>query len=263
LAGRPSHDSSIEIVPAAIENGRVVFAGLDADTGSAIDGGKLVIFRGAFSTAQMLDLRRLVCLWGDATPAFASERSASVPGLNFHRIDDADHPTSLPHVFHQYGFGTLADLPPQLREPLKSVVEPLIDLENRLAGTNLRAAPEGLRIKVMRHPRGGGHIAPHTHPYWPQKVAIFLNMSVLGTDYFSGDTRFKLGGRWLSAEDVFECGDMLAWRYDLPHCVAPVDPDAALSWKDDDGLWVLAPEMIEAHGRSKVAGTHADPSSAI
>ena len=219
-----------------------------------LEGRSIVVFRNVFATDDMLELRRLVRSWGDATPAFPNDRSAGIPGLNFHRIDDSSHRTTLVHIFHQYGFGTLAALQAPLRPLLERVSGTLIDLQNRLAGTAMRAAPDSLRIKIIRHPRGGGMIAPHTHPYLPQKVAVFLNMSVPDRDYRSGDTRFKLAGRWISTREVFGCGDVLAWRYDLVHDIQPVDPGEPLSWTGDDGLWILAPEMVEAHGRSKQVG---------
>jgi hypothetical protein len=260
-AGAAADEALVRAVPAELRDGRIAFAGSDAQFGEMLEGRSLVIFRNVFATEDMLELRRLVRSWGDATPAFPNDRSAGIPGLNFHRIDDSSHRTTLAHIFHQYGFGTLAALEAPLRPLLGRVSEALIDLQNRLAGTALRAAPDSLRIKIIRHPRGGGMIAPHTHPYLPQKVAVFLNMSVPGIDYDSADTRFKLAGRWISTRKVFGCGDVLAWRYDAVHDIPPVDAGEPLSWDGDDGLWILAPELVESHGHSKVVGDTAASSA--
>jgi hypothetical protein len=247
--------AGLRIVPAVLRDGRIESPAVEADGGAVAAGRSILVFRGAFSEAEMLGLRRAVRQWGDATEAFPNDRSASLPGLNFHRIDPEGHPSWLKHVFHQYGFSDPESLPAPLAGALRSVAGAMVDLQNRLAGTDLRLAPDALRVKVIRHPRGGGMIAPHRHPFLPQKVATFLNLSEPGRDYRNGDARFRLGGRWVSTTETFRCGDVLAWRYDLVHDIPPVDPDAPLDWTADDGLWILAPENVESHAHSNAVET--------
>ena len=107
--------------------------------------------------------------------------------------------------------------------------------------------------RVGRHPRGGGHLVPHRHPYLPQKVAIFLNLSEPGVDYASGAAVFRNAGGWVDTFADFRCGDLLAWRYDLVHGISAVEPEAPLTWEGDDGLWIAAMERFEAHPHSSVA----------
>ena len=97
----------------------------------------------------------------------------------------------------------------------------MLIFQNELAGTCFRLEGDGFRTKVMRHPRGGGYLVAHRHPYLPQRVALFLNLSEPREDYFNGGARFKANGSWISTFEHFRIGDVLAWRYDMVHEVAP------------------------------------------
>ena len=242
-----------EIVPVKQANGIVAAEHDGSSWREAIDRGKIVIFRGALAPDAMVALRRSLLAWGAAAPPIPVGVSASQPGLDFHRLDDGTAPTTLPHIFHQFGFATGASLPAPLAAEVRAMRHLLLDWQNRLAGTVFDRDDADFRFKAMRHPRGGGHLVSHRHPYLPQKVAIFVNLSEPGRDYASGAALFRNASGWVDTFADFRCGDLLAWRYDLVHGVSPVEPEAPLSWAGDDGLWIAAMERFEAHPHSHVA----------
>jgi len=218
-----------------------------------LQGGKIVIFRGAFDPGEMASLRRALLDWGEATPPIPPGVSASQPGLDFHRIDDGTAPTTMPHIFHQFGVAAGGRLPGPLAEEVRRLRHALLDWQNRLAGTDFDLDDPDFRFKAMRHPRGGGHLVSHRHPYLPQKVALFLNLSEPGKDYASGAALFRNASGWVDTHEDFRCGDLLAWRYDLVHGVSAVEPESPLRWDGDDGFWIAAMERFEAHPHSAVA----------
>jgi hypothetical protein len=247
-----SSPGGVTIVGAALSGGRIIADGDLDQHRSALDQQRLLIFRGAFDPAEMVALRRAVQAWGEATEEFPRGKSASVPDINFHRRDDGTAPTSMPHIFHQYGFGNLAALPTALREKLETISAALLDFQNELAGTDFKLKGDTFRTKLMRHPRGGGFLVPHRHPYLPQRVSLFLNMSEPGVDYVSGGVSYRSSGGWIVPSDDYRLGDILAWRYDMIHDVRPVDPNEPLTWEGDDGFWIYALEMDEIHKASSV-----------
>jgi hypothetical protein len=215
---------------------------------------QLVIFRGAFTQQEMVELRRDILAWGEEHGAWPQGVPASKESINFHRVDDGKISGRMAHIFHQFGIGA----PDELTEPLKGKVAKLraetFDLQNRLAGTDFDLDAPEFRTKAIRHPRGGGYLVPHAHPYLPQKIAIFLNASEPGEDYHSGGARFRRSdGEWINTHDDFRSGDLLAWRYSMVHETSPIDSDAGVNWDNDDGFWIMAIEYVAAHEGSEVA----------
>jgi hypothetical protein len=179
--------------------------------------------------------------------------------LNFHRLDDGSAATTIPHIFHQFGFGSVAELPGDLASTLTRIGSALLHFQNELAGTRFALHGDGFRTKIMRHPRGGGFLARHRHPYLPQRVSLFLNLSQPGVDYLSGSASFAAREGWTNTCAQFRIGDLLAWRYDMDHAVEPVDPGGHPRWEGDDGLWIFALEMDEIHKTSRVADASETP----
>ena len=241
----------VEIIPAKLHDNKIIFDDDPKELGRKIDQGQIYIFRGVFSEEDMLSLRRAIIDWGSETEEYPKGISASKPGINFHRLDDGSYPSSMPHIFHQYGFADYNILNPNLKKKVTDVANSLVDLQNLLANTNFSLDQEEVRIKAIRHPRGGGFLAKHTHPYLPQKVSLFLNVSQPGVDYKSGGTRFMVDGKWIETDEFFLMGDILGWRYDMVHEVTPIEPESSLDWSGDDGHWLFAMEMTTAHPRSK------------
>ena len=250
-AERNQAASAISIVAARHEGDRILSERPDDHIAQSIEDHEIVIFRGAFIGNYLLELRNQIRSWGRSAPVFPAGESASRPFLNFHRLDDGTAPTSLPHIFHIYGFGDYTSLPEPLRSTLWRVSSLLIDLQNRLAGTNFDLASGDFKTGVIQHPRGGGYLTNHVHPYLPQRVSLFLNLSEPGSDYQSGEARFKVKGEWVSTFADFRLGDILAWRYSQVHGISAVDSDAQIDWESDDGLWIFALEMVATHPKSR------------
>jgi hypothetical protein len=247
----------IHIIPSILgANNQMSFPDSDEDLALKVQDNEIVIFRGAYPAPEMTMLRREVLAWSSETAEFPKDVSASKPGINFHRIDDGTSYTKMPHIFHQFGFGDLSSLPQHLAAKLSTLGQALLNLQNRLAQTSFALDMPEIRIKVLQHPRGGGYLVSHTHPYLPQRVSLFLNLSEPGIDYQSGAARFLVNETWADTHNDFRIGDILAWRHDQIHDVTAVDPEAAISWANDDGLWILAVEMPAAYGKSKANEPH-------
>lgn len=213
---------------------------------------QLIIYRSAYSREEMATVRRAILDWGEANEAWPQGVSASKEAINFHRVDDGKITGRMAHIFHQFGFGD----PEGLSEPLKGFMARLrrevFDLQNRLAGTDYHLDTPEFRTKAIRHPRGGGYLVPHAHPYLPQKVAVFLNLSEPGEDYQNGAMRFRTSdGEWISTFNELRCGDLVAWRYSMVHEAAAVDPEAEIDWSCDKGLWIFAIEHVPVHELSE------------
>ena len=242
----------VAIIGAELHDGHILADGALVEHRSAIAGGRILIFRGAFDASEMIAFRRAVLRWGETVSAFPRGQSASIPDINFHRLDDGTAPTSMPHIFHQFGFGDLGSLPVDLSAKVRAISTALLGFQNKLAGTRYELEGDGFRTKVMRHPRGGGFLVPHRHPYLPQRVSLFLNLSEPEVDYSSGGVSYRSNGALVKPFAQFRMGDVLAWRYDMIHDVRAVDPDQKLKWEGDDGFWIYALEMDEVHKASNV-----------
>jgi len=67
---------------------------------------------------------------------------------------------------------------------------------------------------------------------------LILYLSEKGKDYKHGDTEFKdVDGSILTAQDARK-GDLVLFKFDLPHRVSPCDPDEDLCF-GRNGRWSL------------------------
>lgn len=242
---------AVQIINANLVAGEILFEENIEALSSSIEQEKMIIFRGVYSAEEMVEFRRAILGWAVETEEFPHEKSASKPGINFHRRDDELTPTTIPHIFHQFGFGNYDDLPAVLSMKLKAKHCELITLQNKLAKTRFLIDHPDFRLKAIRHPRGGGYLVPHIHPYLPQRVSLFLNLSEPGKDYYRGAVRFRMKRNWIDTHDVFTIGDVLAWRYDAVHETTPIDEMEPLSWSGDDGFWIFALEGADVHKHSE------------
>ncbi len=248
---RTATASDIEIVPARQETNCICFDRTDRGISESVEEERIVIFRGAFTPDELLGVRTRIEEWGQSVKEFPARQSASRPSLNFHRRDDGTQASHLPHVFHIYGFADHASLPMPLRNHIVHISSMLMNLQNRIAGTQFDLTSGQYKTAVLRHPRGGGFLAKHMHPYLPQKIGLFLNLSEPGIDYTDGEVFFLLKGKRISTLADFRLGDILAWRYDREHGVSPIDAGARIDWSGDDGLWILNLEDIASHAQSR------------
>jgi hypothetical protein len=239
------------LVPARPSEG-VIAADLDdAALIDALAEGRIVILKGAFPHDEMIRLREAAMRWAREEPEFPDGRSPDeTPMRNYHRIDDGTHPSAFPHIFHQYGLNSLDDLPAYFREPAAAVTAVMTDLQNRVSQTSWDVSLEGLRTKILHYPRGGGFLTQHVHQLEPQRVGLILSLSRLSVDT-SGGTTFETPAGTVDTSEYHDIGDVVLFRYDLPHAVAAVDPGVPVEWEADTGKWSVVLELRENFRRSR------------
>lgn len=95
------------------------------------------------------------------------------------------------------------------------------------------------KIQVIHYPRGGGFFGKHHHPRYPTNYGIIISLSEKGKDNKSGVTCFEVNKKIISLEkfDVTR-GDLILFRYNLPHYVSDCDKDNDLTF-DKKGRWTL------------------------
>jgi hypothetical protein len=227
----------------------------DLDDAALIDAlgeGCIVILKRVFPADEMFALRLAAMRWAREEPEFPDGRSPDeTPMINYHRIDDGTYPSAFPHVFHQYGLNALDDLPCYFRDPAAAVTALVVDLQNRVAQTSWDVSLEGLRTKIIHYPRGGGFLTKHVHQLEPQRVGLILSLSRVGVDASGGGTTFETPGGTVDTREHHDIGDIVMFRYDLPHAVAVVDPGVPVDWDADTGKWSVVVELRENFRQSR------------
>ena len=222
----------------------------DAVLIDALGEGRIVILKGAFAPDVMIELRGAAMHWARDQPEFPDGRSPDeTPLLNYHRYDDGTHPSAFPHVFHQYGLNALSELPAYFRDPATTVTAALTNLQNRVAQTDWDVSAEGLRTKILHYPRGGGFLTEHVHQLEPQRVGLILSLSPV--DAWGGGTTFKTPAGMVDTTDDHDIGDVVMFRYDLPHAVPAVDPSVPVDWNADTGKWSVVLELRDNFRQSR------------
>ena len=223
----------------------------DDQIAGLVSSGRIVVLKNVFDPEAMISFRRAVADWCRRTDPYPQGVSPSTtPTLNYHRVDDGEIVSALPHVFHQVCFNDLNALEGELGQRARAIVEAMRDLQNRIAGTNFDLSFTGLRTKVLRYPTGGGYLAEHIHPLEPQRIGLILALSRLGLDYVHGGTTFQTPVGFIDSNQYHDIGDVMIFRYDLAHAVQAVDPDRELQWSGDSGKWTMLLELRETHGQS-------------
>jgi len=239
------------LIRALTEAGNIRSPVPDSELAALVSAGRVVILKGAFAPETMFDLRRAVVRWGKTTEPFPHGPSPSAhPHINYHRIDDGQIVSSLPHVFHQNCFNDLAAIAGQIGQLVGSVAELMRDLQNRVAGTDFDFDLAGLRTKVLRYPRGGGYLSEHQHPLEPQRLGLITSLSRVGDDFVKGGTTFRTPFGFVDTNESHDIGDIIIFRYDLIRAVAPVDEEEPIDWDGESGKWSMLLELRETHGQS-------------
>jgi len=216
-----------------------------------VSAGEIVILKGVFPELTMLEARNDVLKWGQENNLFAHGESPSkYPDLNYHRIDDGSVPSVCPHLFHQYGFNNINNLKPDISRLLNSIANRLLLIQNAIAETSYDISLNGMRLKILQYPEGGGFLAEHTHPKDPQQIGLILSLSK-NTDLQSGAATFTIAKGQVDTLNFHDIGDVVIFRYDLPHSVSPVNPEKKpIDWSLNTGKWSVVLELRETHGLS-------------
>ena len=93
------------------------------------------------------------------------------------------------------------------------------------------------RFQVIHYPKGGGFFDWHQHPRFPVNFGMILNLSGKGIEFNDGATEIvSRNGKVIRVEDFSDKGDLILFRYDLKHRVAPCDQNHDLCF-DSNGRW--------------------------
>jgi hypothetical protein len=224
-----------------------------ADISRHLFDGAIVVLKGVFDWISAISFRRAVHSWGRTTSPFPHGKSPSLfPELNYHRIDDGSYPSTIPHIFHQYGFSRIEALDEPLRGMAQRFGFLLANLQNKVSGASLKLSPDGLRMKILHYPAGGGFLAEHSHEIEPQRIGVIASLSAKGEEIEHGGTLFSTPLGKVDVAPCHEIGDVVLFRIDIPHGIPPVDPDKKLDWSSEAGKWSVVLDLREVMSRSNV-----------
>ena len=95
------------------------------------------------------------------------------------------------------------------------------------------------KVQVIHYPTGGGFLAEHVHPRYPTNYGFIITLSKKNKDFKKGVTNFRLNQKLISLEKFdLTSGDLILFRFDLPHSISPCDPKEILKF-DQKGRWTL------------------------
>ena len=95
------------------------------------------------------------------------------------------------------------------------------------------------KIQIIHYPKGGGFFDKHHHPRYPTNYGIIITLSEKFKDFKEGVTNFVINKKNISLEKFnLSTGDLILFRFDIPHYISPVDPDKDLTF-DKKGRWTL------------------------
>lgn len=242
------------LVKSSLKDGKIALHTPTKEVAGQVFEGRIVIIKDAFEPEMLLNFRRELVNWSKSNQPFPHGKSPSTePEINYHRIDDGVIKSVCPHVFHQFGFNSLHKLPDEIGQPAQIIADSMKNLQNEVAETDFEISLTDLRLKVLQYPVGGGFLAEHTHPLEPQRIGLIMSLSRIGEDFTSGGTFFQTPFGRVDTLAHHDIGDIILFRYDLPHAVALVDEDKSLDWNADTGKWSVVLELRETHGLSHKA----------
>ena len=100
------------------------------------------------------------------------------------------------------------------------------------------------RPQILHYPVGGGFFDWHTHPRFPNNYGLILNLSKKDRDFKQGQTEVILDNKKvIKLDDYTDIGDLILFRYDLTHRVAPCDPEEDLVFSDK-GRWTAVLPLL-------------------
>ena len=91
---------------------------------------------------------------------------------------------------------------------------------------------------VIHYPIGGGFIQWHSHPRFPNNYGLILNLTQKGEHFDKGGFTeiVSTDGEVIKLEEHCNAGDLVLFKYDLKHRVAPCDSDKDLTFAAN-GRW--------------------------
>tara|TARA_B100000686_G_C16435814_1_gene784451 strand:- start:3 stop:713 length:711 start_codon:yes stop_codon:yes gene_type:complete len=198
-----------------------------------------------FIDSDFMNIRKQLLLFSD------SEKEVIEP-TNFksswHRYDVLPKKSVTKHITHFYNFNLSKpyNLDFSLYFELRIIFTKMLLIQNALAGTTATLCNSYskknndrpiLRPQIIHYPKGGGSFDKHNHPYLPQKYGLILLLSQKNKDYMSGGTRVYIDNNVIDTSEYANQGDLIIFKYDLPHDITPCDPHEELDFDRIDGRW--------------------------
>jgi hypothetical protein len=249
--------------PSAVKDGLVLVKGFikedaicaeisHAQIARLLAEGRIVILKDVFSPDLLLKYRSAVTHWRDSVAPFPhGQTPGSQPELNYHRGDTGAFKSAIAHIFHQYCFNKIDQLPEYVGRPTQWIADSVLGLQNAVAGTHFDVSLRGMRVKVLHYPAGGGFLTGHEHPLEPHRVGVITSLARIGEDFRRGGTSFQTPFGRVDTTAQHDIGDIILFRYDLPHAVLPVDEGREINWNSQAGKWSFVLELRETFGLSQ------------
>ena len=237
-------------IPAALIKGQIVpEMAADQIADAVMAAGQIVVLKAVFDPQQLKDLRLALKAWGRDTALADTDDFTA----NYHRQRAmVSRLQQAPHVFHDYNFNALSDMPEELKLKLMELFEPLRGLYNGLTGYavdfEIPASGPYVHPQIIHYPSGGGFFARHGHNLLPQKLGFIVCLSTFGTDFQSGATVFEIEGDVVDMQHHQQIGDICIWRYDHPHWVSQSDLKDKFDWNSEGGRWVATFAYFDPKG---------------
>jgi hypothetical protein len=121
----------------------------------------------------------------------------------------------------------------------------MLGLQNGVAKTDYTFSLTGMRFRVLDYPSGGGFLKRHAHQLEPQRVGLVLSLTRRGKDSHSGGTHFLTPFGQVDVAADHDIGDIILFRFDVPHSVSIVDEGQTLDWNSEAGKWSVVLELRE------------------
>ncbi|MDE0779549.1 MAG: hypothetical protein OSB67_02240 [Alphaproteobacteria bacterium] len=228
----------ITIIDASYDGASISTAVPAQEIGDLVVRDGLALLKGAFPADLLRGILDGVFAWGQTT---APQREAETSS---HRIDERPVKSQTPHTFHSHNFQLC---PGAIDAEMDTLIRPVFtamrDLQNAVAKTNAGFEPDPagrlMRPQVIQYPSGGGFFGKHVHPLEPQRVGLIVGLSEKGRDFNNGGTIFRVDNTDYSFEDTHDMGDIILFRYDLPHWITPIDANEQLDWTHQAGRWTM------------------------
>lgn len=203
--------------------------------------GEVIVIKDLFEKSKLEDIRHHLIEWAESH----KPQNIQVPYAeeSFHRYDRNPQATDYPRQYHLFGFNDLlvGEAPDKVHEELEPIFLALHSLHGSLVGIDddfeLTHNEPHYHPQVIHYPSGGGYFGLHRHEFAPTKIGMILALSERGETFNQGGVRFQHGNTVYETAPNHDVGDILLFKYDLPHDVYPIDPDSELDWSSEDGRW--------------------------
>ncbi|SRR6266404_1971279 len=224
------------------QNGSIRAEAEDQEIITEVMSGKIVLLKGVFAANDAKRLRDLAFAWGREQVRSEQQDFYSLARTNhfcFERGVSRIQKTL--HYYHSYNFNDfMTNLPQELSRLLERFCIPLKNFYNRLVGGAADFVGEQrIHPQVIHYPSGAGHFARHSHVLEPQRIGVVTSLSQQGADFKQGGTGFEIEGDLVDTSSIHEIGDVILFRYDLPHWVSPIDIEEAVESTSSRGRWTL------------------------